>query len=80
MTDMAVIPEIIDVIANVTGLDPALLSEDSSVETVPEWDSLAHLNVVLSLEGRFGVTIAPEQAVELLSVRDIKAFLDLYSA
>lgn len=34
------------------------LREDMRVEDVPGWDSLAHLNLVIAMEKRFGIRFA----------------------
>jgi acyl carrier protein len=36
-----------------------------------EWDSLAHLNIVLGVEEAFGVRFAPERIPELTSMEAI---------
>ncbi len=47
----------------------------SSPETLPEWNSLGQLNLLLALEQEFGLQVAPEQAYELVSVDAIIRFL-----
>ncbi len=49
------------------------VSEDDSVETIPNWDSVRHLSLILALEERFGVTFEAEKIPELTSVRAIEA-------
>lgn len=51
------------------------LDETASVTTVPEWDSLAHVNLVLALEQAFGVSFTSAEAANLLSVADIEQTL-----
>ena len=46
-----------------TRLSIAVLTEDSSSDTLPQWDSLRHMNLVLALEDEFGVSIPDEEAV-----------------
>lgn len=40
----------------------------SSPETIPSWDSLQHLNLVLALEQEFRIQFTPEEVEQLLSV------------
>jgi acyl carrier protein len=49
---------------------------DSSPASIEKWDSLQHLNLVLALEGEFGVQFAPEEIEQLLSIESITAVLD----
>lgn len=47
------------------------VTDESSPETIEAWDSIAHLNLVLSLEQEFAVTFELEEITELTSVRAI---------
>lgn len=38
------------IVAQALGLEPAQLGEDAGMETVPEWDSFGHLNVLVALD------------------------------
>jgi acyl carrier protein len=49
---------------------------ESSPDTIATWDSLRHLNLVLTLEQDFGVQFAPEEIEQLLSVELIEALID----
>ena len=49
----------------------------SSPETIENWDSLNHLNMVLAIEQEFGVQIMPEEIEQLLSVEHITMLLDV---
>jgi acyl carrier protein len=48
-------------------IDPPALTADSSPDTIEAWDSLQHLNLVLSIEEEFGVSLADEQVVQMIS-------------
>jgi len=39
----------------------------TSPDDVPEWDSLAHVKLVNSLEEGFGVVIPPEDQIDMLT-------------
>lgn len=45
------------------------ISLASTSETLANWDSLRHMNLILALEMEFGVEIPPERIVEMLSVQ-----------
>jgi len=64
------------VLANVFGIDVSTIDETSSVDTVEEWDSLKHLNLVLALEEQFNITLNEEQTVQILSYPLIKVVLE----
>ena len=44
---------------------------DASPETVPEWDSLNHINLMLELEGTLGISIPAQEYAELVSFQAI---------
>lgn len=63
------------VLADIFDIDVATVDDMTSVDTVKEWDSLKHLNLVLALEQEFNITFLVEQTVEILNYPLIKAVL-----
>ena len=49
---------------------------ESSPDTIPNWDSLQHLNLVLAAEQEFNVQFSPEEIEQLLSVELVAALLE----
>ena len=66
------VPRILAVLAATFGVPAPSLDGSSSSATIPGWDSLNHIHLMIALEGEFGVSFEPEQAVELTSVRAIE--------
>lgn len=64
------------VMATMLNVDPATINEDSSMDNVPTWDSLRHMNLVLALEEEFKVTIPDEDAGNITSYKLIKLVLN----
>ena len=52
------------------------IDDNTSPDTLSKWDSLGHLNLVLSLEAEFGISLLPEEAMEMLSVKLIRLILE----
>lgn len=52
------------------------VTPQSSPDTIPNWDSLQHLNLVLALEQEFQIQFTPEEIEQLLSVEIVAALLD----
>jgi acyl carrier protein len=50
-------------------------TEDLSIDSVPGWDSMAHVGLILALQREFSVQISPVNALELTNVKDIIKFL-----
>jgi acyl carrier protein len=60
------------IMSETLGVDPTALNEETSMENTPAWDSVAHLNLVLSLEEAFGQRFSPEEFMQMHSVPAIK--------
>ena len=63
------------VLANIFNINIDEIDDATSVDSVPQWDSLKHLNLVLALEHEFNITLSTEQTVEILNYPLIKAVL-----
>jgi len=66
MTDRA--DQIISVVSEALEVPPDTLSRDSSMDTVLQWDSLAHLNICLLFEERFNLQLDMEEIAQATSV------------
>ena len=64
------------VIATMLNVDTSKIDEDSSMDNLPNWDSLRHMNLVLALEEEFKVTISDEDAGNITSYKLIKLVLN----
>ena len=60
-------------VAEVFFVDVDEVTAESSPDSIKAWDSLAHLNLILALEQRFGCTFDPDQIPELVTVEAIAA-------
>jgi acyl carrier protein len=49
------------IVADVLGLGPGEISPESGPHSIKKWDSINHLNVMLAIEGEFGVSFTPEE-------------------
>lgn len=63
------------IMARLFRVDPDLITEDTSSETIAGWDSLRHMDLVTALEEAFGIEFTDEQILELLNYRLIKLVL-----
>jgi acyl carrier protein len=59
---------VVDVIASVLKIPRSDIQADSSMETLPEWDSIAHLNICLVFERRFGIAMDMKSIAHSTSV------------
>lgn len=66
--------EIESVIANALGIDAQSVVDDLEYRGVPEWNSMAHMRLIVALEDALGVSIDDELVVALTSVSAIREF------
>ncbi len=49
--------EVVEALAQVFRVPPETITEESSPDTIPAWDSLSHLEMIAALEARFEVRL-----------------------
>lgn len=64
-----------EIIATTLRLRIESVTDDLHFQSVPEWDSLNHVNLILALEADLGVQIDADQMIALDSVRAIRTFV-----
>jgi citrate synthase len=67
---------LIQIIADTLGIPDDRVSDSLSFNSIPEWDSLNHINLMLALEESYGLDIDEDAMIELTSVRAIKDFIN----
>jgi acyl carrier protein len=57
------------VISNVFLIDESQITDDLSPDTLTQWDSIGHLNLITGLEEEFGIIYSEDQIVEMLNLK-----------
>jgi acyl carrier protein len=65
-----------DLIADTLEISPDEVTPELSGESVESWDSFRHLQLMLSIEGEYGVQFDPQQIPELTTVARVQAALE----
>ncbi|MDQ6705658.1 MAG: acyl carrier protein [Acidobacteriota bacterium] len=56
--------------------DDALeVNDETSAKTVPEWDSLAHVRLIIALEEEFDIKFTTQEVVKMACLGDLKKAL-----
>ncbi len=63
--------EVLGVVSQVMNVNKESLNDASSPSTIVNWDSLKHMNLILSLEEKFSVSFSDEEIISMLSVKKI---------
>lgn len=64
-----------EVIATALRIRPSAVTDGLAFNAIPEWDSLAHVELMMTLETTYGVSIDEDRMVQLTSVQAIRQFL-----
>jgi acyl carrier protein len=68
--------EVRQIAADVFTLPLESVQPDSSPDSIPSWDSVQHLNLVMALEEKFAVQFEPEEFDGMTSIEAIAALLE----
>jgi len=71
MTNEAIRERVRYIVAEITEVEVERVTLQSSPDNLEEWDSLAQVNIVLSLEQEFGRQFSPDQIERMVSVEKI---------
>ena len=66
------------VLANVFDEESESINDESSMDTIENWDSLKHLNLILALEEEFEVSFDEDESIIIISYPLIKTVLKEY--
>lgn len=61
-----------EVVADTFNKPTTEIRDELSFGSIPEWDSLGHISLMVALEKEFSLEITPERIAQLLTVGDIQ--------
>lgn len=61
--------------SNIFGIDEKMITDGSSIENIEKWDSLNQINLIVSIEEQFGISMTEEEMAEMTSFSNIKYIL-----
>lgn len=62
-------------IADILGVEPEQVTDNSGQNTLEQWDSMAQVNLSSALEGEYGITLSTAEMAKLTSVSAVIALL-----
>jgi acyl carrier protein len=71
-----VFDQIRTIASDLFGVPAEKITAASSPETLENWDSIQHLNLVLAVEERFGLQLSPEEIEQLKTVGDATTLVE----
>ena len=64
-----------DIVADTLEIEPEEVTPETSTDSVESWDSFRHLQLILSVEGEYGVQLDPQVVPDLTTVAKLQAAL-----
>lgn len=71
MTNENTIDSVCEIVADVLILELDEVSVESTMETLPDWDSMATVQIVMKIETTFGVRLHYKDIADIKSVGDL---------
>ncbi|MBB4284612.1 acyl carrier protein [Roseospira goensis] len=68
-------PTLRSVMSQVLRLPVDAIDDDASMRTLPQWDSLKHMDLIVSLEEAYGLTLDGDEIAAMTSYGAIAAVL-----
>jgi acyl carrier protein len=66
---------VLTIASDVLGVPAGQVTLDASPQSVANWDSVQHLNLVLAVEQAFDLTFEPEELDQMKCLRDVVALV-----
>ena len=60
-----------EILADVLELPNEKIDEATTMENVDTWDSLRHMEIMLAIEGKFGIQFEPDELVDMTTYCEI---------
>lgn len=67
--------QVVAVFARVLGIEATQVTDELHYNTIPQWDSIAHMSVVAALEEAFNVMIDMDEVIDMSSVGKAREIL-----
>lgn len=67
-----------EVLVRGLAIPESMLHEDLSYQSIPEWDSMAHMYLMSEIEQSFGITLETTDMLEMTDLESIRKKLEQY--
>jgi acyl carrier protein len=64
-----------ELVAQVFGLQLDEVGDDCGPDSVEDWDSLGHLNLLMEIEEVYGISLSTDDALEIVDVQSLRQVL-----
>lgn len=71
-------PALTTVFAETLGIAEDTVTDELSFNTIPEWDSVAHMNLIAAIEAAYDIMMETDDVIDLSSVARARQILLKY--
>jgi len=64
------------VMASMLDIDVSTVGPETSTDTVAQWDSVRHMNLIIALEEAFGISVPDDEVATLTSYAIVRAVVE----
>ncbi len=65
----------VNLIASTLKISSDEIKDDSTTETVPQWTSLSHWEIIAAIEGKYGIEFTMDEATEFKNLGELYEIL-----
>ncbi len=65
-----------NIASDIFGIPVEKITAESSPETIENWDSMQHLNLVLAIEEKFGVQLDPDDIEQMKNIGAVATLVE----
>jgi acyl carrier protein len=74
MNEGAIYEKMTDIFRDVMDVENIVLTPTTMAKDIPEWDSFNHVNIIVSIEMKFGIKLT---TAEVENVKNVGGFVEL---
>ena len=69
---------LIQIFADALAIVPELVTDDLTYQSIPQWDSVAHMTLIASLEDEYEIMLDTDDIIDMSSVAKARQILAKY--
>lgn len=77
MDRQLIFAQLADLLADILDVESVTLEDSTTADDLPGWDSIAHIKLIIALEGEFDIRFTAEEAA---APENVGKFVDLIQA
>ena len=63
--------EVIDIVSNILNIKKSKITENSGINTIEQWDSLKHMQIISSIEEEYKIEFSEQELINSNNVKKL---------